>query len=244
MKTVLVTGGFDPIHSGHLAMFNDARSLGDELWVGLNSDEWLVRKKGFRYMGWDERKEIISSMSVVNKVFEFNDDDYSSNEAIIKCREMTNNAIVFANGGDRNKDTTMEYGNPIHNGVEFAFHVGGDDKKNSSSDIVKVKRSWGYYKNIYSGDGFRVKELVINPRSSLSLQKHKHRSETWNLVSGHCVLYINDEKIVMSKDTPVQIQRGSWHKCVNKSDFPAHVIEIWKGPNEELNENDIKRIFQ
>jgi cytidyltransferase-related domain len=109
-KIILVTGGFDPIHSGHLAMFKEAKKLGDELWVGINSDEWLIRKKGFRYMSWDERSEVISMMSIVNKIISFNDDDNSSNNAISITKSLSNGNVMFANGGDRNKDTTMEYG--------------------------------------------------------------------------------------------------------------------------------------
>ena len=239
---VLVTGGFDPIHAGHLAMLKDAKELGDELWVGINSDEWLIRKKGYRYMSWAERSEVISMMSVVDKIIPFNDDDGSSNDAIAVAKTLSCDNVTFANGGDRNEDTTIEYGNPNHDDVTFAFNVGGSDKKNSSSDIVKVKRQWGYYKNIYSGDGFKVKELVINPMSSLSRQRHKYRSETWNLVSGQCTIYLNDKEIVMSKNTPIQINEGDWHKCLNESNDPAHIIEIWKGPTDKLDENDIERI--
>lgn len=242
-KTVLVTGGFDPIHAGHLAMFKEAKKLGDELWVGVNSDEWLVRKKGFRYMSWEDRSEVISMMSIVDKVIPFNDDDNSSNDAISITKTLCDGNVVFANGGDRTRETTEEYGNPNHDDVEFAFHVGGDDKKNSSSDIVKVKRDWGYYKNIYDGDGFKVKELVINPMSSLSMQRHKHRSETWNLVSGTCAIYLNNKKIVMDKNKPVQINVGDWHKCMNESNEPSHIIEIWKGSSDKLNENDIERLM-
>lgn len=239
---VLVTGGFDPIHSGHLAMFKEAKKLGDELWVGINSDEWLIRKKGFRYMSWEERSEVISMMSIVDKIILFNDDDNSSNDAISITKSLSNENVTFANGGDRNKNTTMEYGNPDHDDVTFTFNVGGNNKKNSSSDIVKIKRNWGYYKNIYSGNGFKVKELVINPMSSLSMQRHKYRSETWNLVSGQCTIYSNGEEIIMSKNKPIQINKGDWHKCLNESNEPAHIIEIWKGSTDKLDENDIERL--
>ena len=79
MKTVhvIVTGGFDPIHSGHIAYFESAKSLGDTLWVGLNSDEWLSRKKGQFFMDIEERKNIISKFSMVDYAFTFNDEkDY------------------------------------------------------------------------------------------------------------------------------------------------------------------------
>ena len=75
MKIVLVTGGFDPLHSGHMDYFNSARSLGNKLAVGLNSDEWLTRKKGQPFMSWQERAGIISNLRSVDYVIEFDDSD-------------------------------------------------------------------------------------------------------------------------------------------------------------------------
>ena len=112
----------------------------------------------------------------------------------------------------------------------------------------KVYRNWGYYRNLYNGDGFRVKELVINPHSKLSMQKHKHRSETWNLVSGDAKLYmsyrqepIDPEVYTLQSQNPINIPSGVWHQGVNDSDNPAHIVEIWKGPSELLSEDDIRR---
>ena len=74
-RIVLVTGGFDPIHSGHIEYFNSAKRFGDELIVGLNSDEWLTRKKGKAFMPFKERKAIIESLKMVDKVIDFDDSD-------------------------------------------------------------------------------------------------------------------------------------------------------------------------
>ena len=85
MKTiVLVTGGFDPIHSGHIAYFNEAKKLGNELWVGVNSDEWLVRKKGRPFMPFVERANIIKNLKMVDLVLSFDDDELGSSN---KCIE-------------------------------------------------------------------------------------------------------------------------------------------------------------
>ena len=75
MSNVLVTGGFDPLHRGHIALFKDAKTHGTNLIVGLNSDKWLSRKKGRPFMDYDERKEILLSLSCVDEVISFNDDN-------------------------------------------------------------------------------------------------------------------------------------------------------------------------
>ena len=134
---VLVTGGFDPIHSGHIAYFKAAASLGDELYVGINSDEWLVRKKGKAFLTWDERAAIISELKPVTGVLSFDDLDNTAINAIIKALSINlNNHVIFANGGDRGKDNIPEMAFESDR-VSFAFGIGGDDKKNSSSWILK-----------------------------------------------------------------------------------------------------------
>jgi D-beta-D-heptose 7-phosphate kinase/D-beta-D-heptose 1-phosphate adenosyltransferase len=134
---VLVTGGFDPIHSGHIAYFKAAASLGDELYVGINSDEWLVRKKGKAFLTWDERAAIISELKPVTGVLSFDDSDNTAINAIIKALSINlNNHVIFANGGDRGKDNIPEMAFESDR-VSFAFGIGGNDKKNSSSWILK-----------------------------------------------------------------------------------------------------------
>ena len=103
----------------------------------------------------------------------------------------------------------------------------------------KVTRTWGHYTVLYVGEGFKVKELVINPNSSLSKQRHKHRSETWNIVKGECHVLINNEKVELTIDKGIFIPPNTWHKGINNSNKPAHIIEIWRG--EVLTEDDIER---
>ena len=109
----------------------------------------------------------------------------------------------------------------------------------SSNKPTKVERTWGHYKVLYEGKGFKVKELVINPNSALSNQKHTHRSETWNIVKGQCYVLINNEHIQLTIERCIFIPANSWHKGINNSDNPAHIIEIWRG--EVLTEDDIER---
>tara|TARA_Y100001963_G_C6414199_1_gene279797 strand:+ start:5 stop:436 length:432 start_codon:yes stop_codon:yes gene_type:complete len=137
MKIIIVSGGFDPLHSGHIEHFRAAKELGDILIVGLNSDEWLTRKKGKPFMPIDERLSIIRELRVVDLAFAFNDDDNSSRDLIQKVLELYESDVVFANGGDRTHDNIPEVeqfkDNPK---VSFEFGVGGDNKKNSSSWIL------------------------------------------------------------------------------------------------------------
>jgi len=151
MKIVLVTGGFDPLHSGHIEYFKAARQLGDKLIVGLNSDEWLTRKKGQPFMPWQERAAIVANLQVVDRVINFDDSDNSAKDAIRKAREIfPNQDIIFANGGDRTKENIpeMELLNEYLN-LQFVFGVGGNNKMNSSSWILrewkqpKTLRQWG-----------------------------------------------------------------------------------------------------
>lgn len=135
-KVVLVTGGFDPLHIGHIEYFKSAKKLGDKLIVGLNSDEWLIRKKGKFFMDWNNRASIISELKVVDHVIFFNDADNTAIDAIKKTLSMYNNqTVVFANGGDRGKDNIPEMQFESLR-VEYVFGVGGSDKKNSSSWIL------------------------------------------------------------------------------------------------------------
>ena len=137
-KLSLVTGGFDPIHSGHLRYFERAKDLSGYLVVGVNTNEWLTRKKGQYFLPWVERADIISHLDMVDAVITVPDDDEGSAcGAIAKCLEIAE-TVVFCNGGDRGKDNTPETikykDNPR---VQFEYGIGGDDKRNSSSWILK-----------------------------------------------------------------------------------------------------------
>ena len=137
-KLSLVTGGFDPIHSGHISYFTRAKDFSDYLVVGINTEEWLTKKKGQYFQSWVERAEIIRHLRMVDAVITVPDDDQGSAcGAIAKCLEIAD-TVVFCNGGDRGKTNTPEvdkYGEDPR--VEFQFGIGGNDKKNSSSWILR-----------------------------------------------------------------------------------------------------------
>jgi D-beta-D-heptose 7-phosphate kinase/D-beta-D-heptose 1-phosphate adenosyltransferase len=136
-RLVLVTGGWDPVHSGHIEYINAAKTLGDYLFVGINSDDWLIRKKGKAFLPWIERHIIMSNLKAVDDAFAFNDSDNTAIDAIRRIRESNpDQTIIFANGGDRTKENIPEMNCGVDD-IEFVFGIGGQDKKNSSSWILK-----------------------------------------------------------------------------------------------------------
>lgn len=250
MKVVIVTGGFDPLHSGHLAYFKAAKALGDYLVVGLNSDEWLTRKKGRPFMPLQERMAIIGNLKMVDDIVVYNDDDGSSCDAIRLVKQRYPNAeLVFANGGDRTKDNIPEM---VFDDVEFVFGVGGHDKKNSSSWILedwkhpKTGRNWGYYRVLHEvGPGTKLKELTVNPKTCLSMQRHEERSEFWFVAEGRASVYSmdagsdHDHIGDFNQHQYVFISRNQWHMLCNETEEPLKLIEIQYGAN--CVEEDIER---
>ena len=253
MKIVLVTGGFDPLHSGHIAYFEAAKLLGDMLIVGLNSDEWLQRKKGKPFMDIYERQRIISSLRVVDKVVCYPDADGSSKNAITGVRAMYPDAtIIFANGGDRTQENIPEM-DLVDPNLEFVFSVGGEDKKNSSSWILeewkapKTGRAWGYYRILHTcGPGVKLKELTVTPKTCLSMQRHEHRAEFWFVAEGVATVYTldrsSDQDILceMTAHQSTYIRLNEWHQLCNETDKPLKLIEIQYGTN--CIEEDIERV--
>lgn len=253
-KLVLVTGGFDPVHSGHIAYFKAAKALGDILIIGANSDEWLRRKKGQEFMPWEERATILKAIEGVERVINFDDSDDSAKDAIRKVRAIyPNDQIIFANGGDRTKENIPEMdlrSEMLH--LEFAFGVGGEDKKNSSSWILeewkspKTVRPWGYYRILYENNKqVKVKELTVDPGKKLSMQRHKDRAEHWFVSEGIAKVYtINRSTDVdllgeYKKFDHIHIQKTEWHQLCNETTQPLKIIEIQYG--EQCIEEDIER---
>lgn len=250
---VLVTGGFDPVHSGHIAYFKEAKKLGHYLIVGLNSDEWLERKKGRAFMPWNERLCIVNNLAMVDEVYTFNDDDGSAKEFIRQVRaHYPNNKLIFANGGDRTAKNIPEMDVNDSN-CEFVFGIGGEDKKNSSSWILeewkapKTDRNWGYYRVLHTvGDHTKVKELTVEPGCSLSMQRHQDRAEHWFVVEGTAEVYtINDRSTdyelrgIYGKHQSLHIAKNQWHQLCNPKNQPLKLVEIQYGAR--CDEDDIER---
>ena len=129
-KTIMVSGGFDPIHVGHLRMINEASQWGAVI-VVINSDDWLKRKKGYIFMPWKERAEILGNIKGIVMVSNVDDSDGTVCEAIQRLKPN-----AFANGGDRKKENTPEMTVCDELGVQMLWGVGGVDKPQSSSWLV------------------------------------------------------------------------------------------------------------
>ena len=249
-KIVLVTGGFDPLHSGHIALFQEAKKLGNKLVVGINSDAWLTRKKGQAFMSFSERKTIIENLRMVDDIISFDDSDDTATGAIFKLMSTSGYGkdIVFANGGDRKHDNTPEE-TTYSDKVEFVYGVGGDYKLNASCTLLenwkqpKVKRDWGLYRVLQDRNGYKIKELVINPKSSLSMQRHFKRAEHWYVLKGMCHLKVdtgeNIEEHELTANRSFTIKKEQWHQGQNKLTAYCHILEIQHG--EECIEEDIER---
>lgn len=128
--TVLVSGGFDPVHVGHIRMIIEASAYGDVIIIA-NSDNWLFRKKGFVFMEWERRAEILGAIKGVALVDSVDDTDGTVCEAIRRHAPT-----FFANGGDRGKTNTPEQDVCEEMGVKLLWGIGGDYKADASSDLV------------------------------------------------------------------------------------------------------------
>jgi mannose-6-phosphate isomerase-like protein (cupin superfamily) len=202
-------------------------------------------------MPLQERMAIVGNLAVVDEVVVYNDDDGSSIDAIKLVKTRYPDAeIVFANGGDRTKENIPEM---VFDDVEFAFGVGGEDKKNSSSWILedwkkpKTERAWGYYRVLHEvGSHVKLKELTVNPKTCLSMQRHEKRAEFWFVAEGEATVYTVDphstDHDLMASPARHQhtwIRLGEWHQLCNETDQPLRLIEIQYGEN--CVEEDIER---
>ena len=252
MKIVLISGGFDPIHSGHLKYIEEAKKLGDKLIVALNSDEWLVNKKGKFFLPFSERKKILTSLENVDEVIDFLDDKVGSViNALNDLKEKyPNDNIIFANGGDRDNTNIPEM---KVKGINFQFGVGGSSKINSSSWILenwnnqREERVWGYFQTLKTEKNLKLKELVVKAGKGISYQRHFERSEIWFVSKGKCKVKLSktdpdkfEEKILNLNDL-FKVDRNDWHQIINPFEDDCHLIEIQYG--SKVIEDDIERLY-
>lgn len=136
-KTIVATsGGFDPLHIGHVRMFQEAKALGDELVVILNNDNWLLKKKGYVFMNEQERKEILDALSMVDRVILTGHPQDPEDMSVCAELELLR-PHIFANGGDRKEDNVPEVLVCDAMGCKMVFNVGHGGKVQSSSWLVE-----------------------------------------------------------------------------------------------------------
>ena len=216
MPRVMVSGGFDPLHEGHVECISRAAEHGEVIAV-VNSDAWLKRKKGYVFQTFEARCAIVAGLRGVSAAVPVDDTDGSVCAAIIEHRPA-----YFANGGDRGSTNTPEVALCESLGIGLLFGLGS--KVQSSSALVE--RSWGHYEVLHSGDGFRVKLLTLAPGKATSLQRHQHRAEHWIYADGRYRY----------------IACGAEHKLRNDTDKPLTVVEVWTG--DKMDEDDIERLVE
>ncbi len=241
--TVAVSGGFDPLHIGHVRMFEEAKKLGDRLVVIINNDNWLKKKKGYAFMPETERLELIKSLSVVDDVLLTSHDALVSDRSV--CTELRKlKPDVFANGGDRTFDNIPEVPVCEEIGCKMIFGIGKGGKVQSSSWLTDkfakrkmiVKKPWGEFENFKKEATWNLKTITVEKGQRLSLQSHKKREEVWVLVEGKATAIVGDEKIRMKPGDLVRIKKKQKHRIESVSG--AKLVEVGLG---DFDENDIVR---
>lgn len=258
-KTLVITsGGFDPLHAGHISAFERMSRIG-ELCVILNSDAWLRKKKEKCFLDQFNRFRILKSNKfVANVTFQFDDD---KNDVISTLAWLVDNKkydrFVFAKSGDRTHENSPEYEWCLANDVEW-LEVESDYPDLHSSRILSdwqnqiINRSWGaYFTTVpYEIDGlkFKPKVLQIQVGAELSYQKHEHRHELWFVFEGEGVArveegeengYIHERYVNLQEEKQVIVKRGQKHSIKNTGTIPLTILEWQIG--EEVSEADITR---
>ncbi len=240
MKISVVSGGFDPIHSGHISYFMSAKKISDYLIVALNSDEWLIRKKKKFFMPLEERKNILDNIECIDEVMTFTDDEHGTciNALEQIKKKFPKDKIIFCNGGDRDHNNIPEM---AVNNIDFKFGIGGKDKKNSSSRILKnwkydyEEKLWGIFYNLFDSPEVKVKELVVSPKKAMSLKQHIKRDKIWLVTKGSFeVIHLKGEsnlktKKILNKFDIFNVLKGEWHQIINPFAEECRIIEIQYG---------------
>jgi D-beta-D-heptose 7-phosphate kinase/D-beta-D-heptose 1-phosphate adenosyltransferase len=252
---VVLSGGFDPVHEGHIAMFKEAYLKYNHVIVGLNSDDWLARKKDKPFMSFSARKAVLESIRYIDSVLSFDDTDNTAINLLKDVQRMyPSSKLIFGNGGDRSKSNYPEWDFCNINALSVDDSLGGSNKMNSSSTLLdswktdSTIRDWGMWKVLhkYSPNTTKIKELVVNPKESLSWQMHHHRSEVWFVREGTATVHHSNyhdtdiEKSILRKNDVFIIPLEKWHKLSNETKEILSIIEIQFG--DDCVEHDIVRL--
>lgn len=218
-KTIAISGGFDPLHPGHIEMIKAARAYG-EVHLVLNSDAWLVKKKGFFFQPFADRKKILEVYT--SHIHEVDDTDGTVCEALRRIKPD-----YFGNGGDRGVENIPELGVCEELGIEPVFELGGD-KYSSSSSIngrSRVVTRWGWFCVVIDMPRLRVKVLHVDAGKKISLQRHSKRSEFFFMPNGEVRMNLP----------------GVWHAVRAPAESDLTILEVQVGVSEE---KDIERISE
>lgn len=257
----VVSGGFDPVHPGHISLIREAHFTYGDVVIILNSDKWLTRKKGKPFMCWDDRADILRSIKGVIDVIAVDDGDGTVCNGIFSIsRKYSDRHIVFCNGGDRKPSNTPETAFCEGLNIEVAWGLGGGKKVSSSHLLAswqteRVERPWGEWMTYRNFTTSKIKELVVSPGEKLSWQRHNQRAEMWFVASGegevlryerlHYGSTLSRFPLTASLTRGNQffhIDAGEWHQIRNPGTEPLHIIEIQHG--ELCIEEDIERSDQ
>lgn len=218
-KSIAISGGFDPIHPGHIAMIEAAAKYG-EVHIILNSDAWLVRKKGFYFQPWEDRKKILEAYTP--HIHAVDDSDGTVCEALRRIKPD-----YFGNGGDRTNKNVPELDVCSELGILPVFELGGG-KYSSSSQINakdRVETRWGVYDVLIDMPNLKVKMLHLKAGKKLSLQRHEKRSEFFFMPNGEVRMNLP----------------GVWHAPEAPEDHDLTFLEVQIGPSEE---EDIDKVHE
>lgn len=240
----VVSGGFDPIHSGHVRMIREAAMYGEELVVLVNTDDWLLRKKGYVSMCLEERMEIIRAIDGVTRVVAAKDDDGTVCESL---RDLASSnpdyRFVFCNGGDRGRENTPEMMALEEIKGVSVFGIGGVDKRNSSSiiwpkhSLGRVRRLWGSYFDHFRNENCVFKTLEIDADNCTSIQRHSGRDEIWYVERGHGWVTLDGVGYPLAAKEMVYVPLGVWHAVAAGEDGMT-IRELQVGT---CSEDDIER---
>lgn len=134
---VVLSGGFDPLHRGHIRLFKAAKSMGYKIIVGLNSDKWLVKKKGQVFMNYAERAEILNAIQYIDEVMSFNDEDGTAMELLYRIKTLYPEcSIAFGNGGNTTPENVPEKTYCKAYKIDMLWNLGGGLIKKAFNEEV------------------------------------------------------------------------------------------------------------
>ena len=249
VRWVAVSGGFDPIHIGHVRMFEEARRLGDKLVIILNNDNWLRAKKGYVFMPQKERAELLRAFPSVDRVYITDHKKLTADTSVSRALAKLKPAF-FANGGDRKSTKDIPEAAVCKKlGIAMAFNVGKGGKVQSSSWMIsaarrpaaETRRPWGKFFGWDAGKEWYLKTVYVAAGKRLSLQYHNHRSELWILAEGDATATIEANgksvRVPLIKGQVFSVPTRTLHRLESKRG--GVIVEVALG---EFDEEDIVRL--